>query len=108
MKPDTDDATAKQRRLAKSEAKHKALHEARGNVVTYEITANGRHIEPRTELSIQGEDGRFLFQRHIRTPSGLEWIDCLGPDSAGFRSFRPSRIKTVHRINKTRANEEAA
>lgn len=98
---------AREKRLAKSEKKHRELHEARGNVVSYEITANGRHIEPMTELSIQDEDGRFLFLRHIRTPAGLEWIDCLGPDRTGFRSFRPSRIKTVHRINKTRANEEA-
>ena len=102
------DFGAKTRRLAKSEAKHKRLLEERGYVVTYEITANGRHIEPRTELSIQDEGGRFLFQRHIQTPSGLEWIDCLGPDGSGFRSFRPSRIKTVHRINKTRTNEERA
>lgn len=80
--------------------------------VSETFTANGRHIEKGTELSIEGESGRFLFLRHIRRPGGVEWIDVIGYDtkgnSTGYRSFRPARIRRVHRINRTRANAEAA
>jgi hypothetical protein len=72
------------------------------------MTVNGRLVEVGTELKIDGEPGRFLFVKHVRRPCGIEWVDVIHTDrqgaSTGYRSFRPSRIKTVHRINRTRAN----
>lgn len=69
-------------------------------------TCNGRQITPGTELSIAGESGRFRFVRHVRRPNGAEWIDVFGgrQGSESIRSFRPARVRTVHRILKTRAN----
>jgi hypothetical protein len=68
--------------------------------VTTSFTWNGRHIEPGTELSITGEPGaRFRFIQHVRTPTA-EWVDVAGGTKrSGIRnrSFRPDRIKTVHR-----------
>lgn len=79
--------------------------------VSETLTANGRHLETGTEFSVRGESGRFRFVRHVRRPNGLEWVDAIGTDSkgnsTGWRSFRPSRIRTVHRLKKTRANAEA-
>lgn len=80
--------------------------------VSETFTWNGRHLEPGTEVSIRGEAGRFRFVRHVRRPNGAEWIDLIGTDAKGigtaFRSFRPERIRTVHRLVKTRANAMAA
>lgn len=77
-------------------------------IISDSITWNGRHIERGTELKIRGESGRFLFLKHVRRPSGVEWIDTVHYDSkgnsTGFHSFRPARIQTVHRLNRTRAN----
>lgn len=71
--------------------------------VSEESVCNGRHLTPGTEVSIRGERGRFRFLRHVRnTTSGSEWVDLL--QDKRFRSFRPERIKTVHRINRTRGN----
>ena len=79
--------------------------------VSETLTANGRHMEPGTEFSVRGEGGaRFIFQRHVRRPNGLEWVDAVETwkgQSQAFRSFRPERIRTVHRIARTRANAEA-
>jgi hypothetical protein len=74
--------------------------------ISYEMKHNGRIIEPNTEISIQGESGRFLFIKHVKTPT-CEWIDVVGGKSERykqFRAFRPDRIKRVHWKNKTRAN----
>lgn len=74
--------------------------------VSYEMKHNGRTIEPKTEISIRGESGRFLFIKYVKTPN-CEWIDVIGGKSERykqFRSFRPEQIKTVHWKNKTRAN----
>lgn len=75
-------------------------------VISDSIKVNGRVVEQNTELSIQGESGRFLFIKHVKTPS-CEWIDCIGGKSERykqFRSFRPEQVKTVHYKNKTRKN----
>lgn len=64
---------------------------------------NGRHIRPGTELSITGERGRFRFVKFVETPTAT-WIDVIGGKHNLSRSFHPSRIKTVHRIKKTREN----
>jgi hypothetical protein len=70
------------------------------------VKFNGRIVEKDTELSIQGESGRFLFIKYVKTPT-CEWIDCIGGKSERykqFRSFRPDKIKRVHYKNKTRKN----
>ena len=72
-----------------------------GWTVAAEMTINGRAVEQGTELRIAGERGRFLFVKHVRTPVA-EWVDAIGPNGGGFRSFRPDRVRTVHRIARTR------
>jgi len=75
-------------------------------VISEAIKHNGRIIEKNTELSIQGESGRFLFIKHVQT-STCEWIDVIGGKNGKykqFRSFRPDRIKRVHYKNRTREN----
>jgi hypothetical protein len=74
--------------------------------ISYEIKHNGRIIEKDTELSIKGESGRFLFIKHVQTPTA-EWIDVIGGKNGKykqFRSFHSDRIKRVHYKNKTREN----
>lgn len=73
--------------------------------VSESIKINGRLVEPKTELSIKGESGRFLFIKHVKTPTA-EWIDVVG-GKAGykmFRSFGLDQVRTVHYKNKTRGN----
>lgn len=74
--------------------------------VTTEWTYNNRKVVPGTELSIRGEPGRFRFVKHVQTGAGAEWVDVWGGPSNRecYRAFRPERIRTVHRVNKTRAN----
>jgi hypothetical protein len=75
-------------------------------IISDTIKVNGRVVEQNTELSIRGESGRFLFIKHVKTPT-CEWIDCIGGKAERykqFRSFRPDQIKTVHYKNKTRKN----
>jgi hypothetical protein len=74
-------------------------------VISDTIKVNGRIVEKNTELSITGQSGRFLFIKHVKTPT-TEWIDCIGGKAQYrvFRSFRPDQIKTVHWKNKTRQN----
>lgn len=70
--------------------------------------ANGRHIEKGTELSIQGERGRFKFIQHVYNPkSDVEWIDVVGGRKGvkEYRSFRPNRIKRVHYKKKLRPDK---
>ena len=69
--------------------------------------ANGRHIEKGTELSIQGERGRFRFIEYIYNPHiDVEWIDVVSERKGikQVRSFRPERIKRVHYKRKLRGN----
>jgi hypothetical protein len=71
------------------------------------IVINGRTITPGTELSIKGERGRFRFIKLVtRAERDIEWIDVWGgpKHSPQLRSFRPDRIRTVHRINTTDKN----
>lgn len=60
----------------------------------------GRHLEPGTELKVTGERGRFRFLRHVDTGT-VEWIEVIDKDRK-HRFFRPTRITTVHRINRMR------
>jgi len=73
---------------------------------TYE--ANGRKIVKGTELTIEGERGRFKFMQYVYNPrSDVAWIDCIGGKRGvkEFRAFRPERIKTVHYKNKLRPDK---
>ncbi|AHB79610.1 hypothetical protein PBI_VALIDUS_80 [Mycobacterium phage Validus] len=75
-----------------------------------EVVVHGRVLEPGTEVSIRGERGRFRFVKAATTSSGRVTCDFIGPDdnTKCWRSFYPERIKTVHRIARTRANASAA
>lgn len=99
------------RRTAPGEAPSAAVHVPLELdwVITTAWSYNGRHITPGAELSISGERGRFRFLRHVSRPNGAEWVDVIGgPQGAeAFRSFRPDRVRTVHRLAKTRANRAA-
>jgi hypothetical protein len=72
------------------------------------VRINGRYVEPGTELTIHGEGGvRFIFVQVVTTPAGKRWLDVWETEkgSAGrYRSFYPERVRTVHRLNKTRQN----
>ena len=66
---------------------------------------NGRRVIPGTELSIKRERGRFKFVEHVSRPNGIEWITVWGGSGntartavREFRSFRPDRIRVVHRL----------
>ena len=75
------------------------------------VSPSGRHLEVGTEVSIRGERGRFRFMRHVvNHATGAEWMDFWGGPKHAYqwRSFRPDRIRTVHRVNKTDANVLAA
>ena len=71
-----------------------------------EATVNGRTLLPSTEVSIRGERGRFRFMNAQTTSTGKEVLNFVGGASGHevFRSFYPERVRTVHRINKTRSN----
>ena len=71
--------------------------------VTDIITINGRQVDRETEVTISGE-GRFRFLRHVTTAAGTEWVDVYGGKKGHetIRSFRPARIKRVHRLSKMR------
>lgn len=74
-------------------------------IVNDTLRVNGRVVEPGTEVKISGEPGRFTFRRHVLNPAnGAEWIDVFGGTAKAeqSRSFRPSRIATVHRLTKRR------
>jgi hypothetical protein len=74
-------------------------------VISDSIQINGRSVTLGTELSIVGESGRFRFIKHVKTPD-VEWIDVIGGKKGHemWRSFGLDRVKTVHRINRTRTN----
>lgn len=78
--------------------------------VTTEWSHHGRAVLPGTELKIKGERGRYRFLKHVSRPNGIEWVDVIGGPSGAeaFRSFRPDRVGTVHRLVKTRANARKA
>jgi hypothetical protein len=74
--------------------------------ISVSYTVNGRRLEPGTEVSIRGERGRFRFVKAVRTAAGAQWLAFIGgpPRHEQWRSFRPERVRTVHRITRTRAN----
>lgn len=78
--------------------------EFNGWTIAYEITANGRSVDTNTEVTVDCERGRFRFIRHVTTAAGYQWIDVYGGQKGHetIRSFRPERIRTVHRLNRMR------
>lgn len=64
------------------------------------IKINHRNVEPGTELSIEGERGRFRFLRLVNSETS-EWIDVVDKDHK-IRSFYPDRVKRVHYKKKLR------
>lgn len=70
------------------------------------VRVHGRDLEPGTEVSITGERGRFRFVRATTTSAERIVLDFIGGQAGHecWRSFYPERVKTVHRINRTRRN----
>ena len=57
--------------------KKKEIEYPEGWSVSFEYQANGRNLQPGTELSIKNERGRFKFVKHVKTENS-EWIDVIG------------------------------
>jgi hypothetical protein len=73
----------------------------------YAIPETNRVIELDETIKISGEHGRkFRFKSHvIRTDTGVEWIECIQLEksvSAGWRFFRPDRIKPLPKSRRPR------
>jgi hypothetical protein len=64
--------------------------------ITDHLTAHGRRIVVGTELTVAGIRGRVRFMRYVQRDNGIEWIDVIAPETAGWRSVRPASIKRVH------------
>lgn len=73
---------------------HKPLIDS-GFVSVDEVQVNGRWLRPGTEFTVSGERGRFQFLAYVTNRNGVSWIDGRGPNRH-YRSFYPSRVKTVH------------
>lgn len=102
--------SAKQERQAGKRSKSAPPKEhPQGWVISTEYRVNGRVLEPGTEVSITGERGRFRFVRHVINASGAEWLDVVGGTNkvTMTRSFRPERVRRVHRLAKTREGQAA-
>lgn len=83
------------------------------NTEHYEIPNSSRVIEKDEIIKISGEHGRkFKFKKHVkRSDTGVEWIDCIQIErgvSAGWRSFRPERIKPLPKTRRPRKNKGTA
>lgn len=76
-------------------------------IISDKIQINGRWVTAGTEMSIIGERGRFLFVKHVQTPTA-EWVDVIGGATGhkAMRSFRSERVKRIHWKNKIRGNTE--
>lgn len=70
-----------------------------------EITINGRHVGPNTEISIRGESGRFTFHYSLRPDEVTVWGG--DPQYEKWRTFKLDRVRTVHRKPRLRKNAEA-
>jgi len=75
--------------------------------ISDEVRINGRIVTKGTELSFKGIKGRFIFQRLVTLDDGRCWLDVFGGPAKHemLRSFGVERVKTVHRIAKTRGNQ---
>jgi hypothetical protein len=75
------------------------------NTDYYEIPESSRVIQKDEIIKISGEHGKkFKFKEHVkRSDTNVEWINCIQIEkglSAGWRSFRPDRIKPLPRSRK--------
>ena len=81
------------KKIKSSPPAHWELHE--------QAQVNGRWLTFGTEFRVNGEKGRFRFERRVSTPSS-EWIDAR--DSEGrYRSFSLAKVRTVHIKQRLRA-----
>jgi hypothetical protein len=70
---------------------------------SYDLTVNGRHIGPGTELSFRVERGRFRFLALVTNEeTGAQWVDVACPKTRQVRSFHVTDIKRVHYKSKLR------
>jgi hypothetical protein len=74
---------------------------------SFTIPETNRVIEQDEVIKISGEHGRkFRFKSHVvRTDTGVEWIECIQLEksvSAGWRFFRPERIKPLPKSRRQR------
>lgn len=66
----------------------------------------GKTMLPGTEFAASAErGGRFRFQSHVVKEDGTEWINCIGGPKGVtmWRSFRPSRVLRITRLNPVEA-----
>lgn len=78
-----------------------------GWLMKTEITINGRKVDTDTELSIKGVRGRHRFIREVTRENGTTYIDVMSAEPHKMiRSFHIDKVRTVHRIPKTRENQE--
>ncbi|MGH3516986.1 MAG: DUF7246 family protein [Haloechinothrix sp.] len=72
-----------------------------------EYRVHGRLLTPGTEISVAGERGRFLFD-HISRQRRRRVTPVCRRTGRCRRMARvpPERVRTVHRINKTRTNRK--
>jgi hypothetical protein len=78
----------------------------------FTIVDSNRTIEEDEIIKISGEHGRkFRFKGHVtRTDTGVEWIECIQLEksvSAGWRFFRPDRIKPLPKSKRSRKSKAA-
>ncbi|AXH46879.1 hypothetical protein I5G67_gp041 [Mycobacterium phage Aminay] len=69
------------------------------------VRINGRQLARGTEVSIRGQRGRYRFLYGERTDEGKVVLHFMGGPAGRerLRSFYPERVKTVHRVERTRA-----
>lgn len=66
---------------------------------------NGRRLHAgQTEVSIDGERGRFRFLAYVVGAKGTSWVEVRCDRTGHLRAFRPERIRTVHSKPKLRPN----
>lgn len=70
------------------------------------VRVHGRDLTPGTEVTISGERGRYRFVGASTTSSQRLVLDFIGGRAGHecWRSFYPERVKTVHRVNRSRRN----
>lgn len=76
---------------------------------SYTIKESNRTIESDELIKISGEHGKkFRFKSYVlRTDTGIEWIECVQIEkglSAGWRFFRPDRIKPLPKSRRAKKN----
>ncbi len=70
------------------------------------VKVHGRTLTPGVEVSIYGARGRFRYQYATRSDNGSVSLTFVGGPTGheAWHSFRPERVRRVHRLCKTRVN----